>query len=85
MEEPKMRDYPTLTKLRAGETVEVEGIPVQMVDGDVELGDTYVAERNTGPHLLTAKVINKKDRWIVPEEPAYFYDIPECVRVEARL
>lgn len=46
-------------------------------------GDMYLACRNTGPHLLTAKTIFPRGRggYIVPVENAYYFDIWECVKV----
>lgn len=81
--------------LRNGEPVEIEGL-FFVIDGDGEVrpGDTYIAERNVGPQLLTcAKVQDYEWRmeslgitcnapWIVPVEKAYCYDVGECVRVK---
>lgn len=48
-------------------------------------GDTYLAERNDGPKLLTCnKVINNslgEPSYVVPEENAYCYDVWECVKI----
>lgn len=43
--------------LRDGETVEIEGVPLIMDGGGrvTDAGDWYVAQRNTGPKLLTAR------------------------------
>lgn len=60
-----------------GETV------VRKVDKPLEPGCKYVAERNTGPELLTLSYINVQEDWVVPlEENKYWYDLHECVRVE---
>jgi hypothetical protein len=77
-----MREYKTIRALREGRSVEVEGLIVCMVAGDIEPGDTYVGERNVGPRLLTAETINKEGGWINPKELAYNYDIGECVKVD---
>jgi hypothetical protein len=45
------RKYMTLNALQAGETIEVEGIPVKMRDGAIEVGDLYVGERNSAVKL----------------------------------
>lgn len=76
------RPYRTLCALRNGEVVEIEGVRFRMKSGEIEVGDFYIAERNTGPHLLTAKVINRELECIVPIEDAYPYDLWECVRVQ---
>jgi hypothetical protein len=52
-----------------------------MDQGEIQPGDLYVAERNTGPQLLTAREVNREFNCIYPTEPAYAYDIWECVKV----
>lgn len=51
----------------------------------IQPGDTYLAERNTGPHLLTCDHIVNNDlgepSYVVPTEIAYCYDVWECVKV----
>lgn len=77
-----MREYATLKKLRNGEDVDLGGICLVMDEGEIQPGDIYVAERNTGPHLLTAKEINRERGWIVPTTTNdYSFDIGECVKV----
>jgi len=49
---------------------------------DIEPGDTYLAERNSGVKLLTCKEHNRAKNWIVPVEDAYLFDTWECVRIE---
>lgn len=50
-------------------------------DDPIQPGDTYLAERNTGPHLLTCWRVHDKN-WIVPvEEEAYCYDTWECIKI----
>lgn len=83
-------EYPTLKRLRAGESVEVEGVLVKMAGGAIKAGDDYVGERNTGPKLLVAKEVVTKPwgdhtviDYIHPTTIAYSFDGHECVRVEA--
>lgn len=79
--------------LRQGGVVEIEGLCFVMDgDGEVRAGDTYIAERNVGPQLLTCKEVTPYESdllgmrwsapWITPVETAYCYDIGECVRVK---
>ena len=67
--------------LRAGEIVEIEGLKFRMIPGDLQPGDTYIAERNTGPKLLTVKTVNPRG-WIQSQESAYSFDTWECVKIE---
>jgi len=76
------REYKTVKALRAGEVVEIEGVRFRAIEGEIQPGDWYVAERNTGPHLLTCRENDKENRWIVPVEEKYSFDTGECVRVE---
>lgn len=83
-----MRDYPTLKALRRGETVDIGGILLKMDVGEngkekeIKPGDLYVAERNTGPHLLTARVVDTEAGCIHPVDfGIYSFDLWECVRV----
>ena len=84
-------------RLREGEIVEFEGAKIKMIEGKengakLEPGDTYFAERNSGPKLLTVDhVVNQKyaedhglafSGWVQPKELAYSYDFEECVGVE---
>ena len=76
----QMRQYKTLRALRRGEMVTVDGTDYIMLgDGEVKAGDTYIAERNTGPVLLQAEAI--RDGWIRPTTMEYSYDVGECVKV----
>lgn len=68
-------------ELREGKTVCFEGARIKQAPGDIEVGDWYVAERITGPKLLTAHQIHP-DGYIVPRESAYPFNISECVKVE---
>ena len=77
----------TVRALRRGEVIDLEGIKLKMVVGsdgqeeEIKLGDLYIAERFTGPKLLTAKKIMTEHGFIVPTCDAYPYDTPECVKV----
>lgn len=77
-----MTEFKTL--VRSGvDTIDFEGVPVRILRGQlIEPGDTYMAGRNTGPHLLTAKVVDTDNWWILPVEPAYPFDLHQCVKVE---
>lgn len=68
--------------LREGGVVKIDDVSFVIDgDGEISIGDVYIAERNTGPKLLTAKEIDPR-MWIVPQESsAYFYDVWECVKV----
>ena len=77
------REYKALKALHRGESIDVgEGLMVRKVEGEIKVGDLYVGERNTGPHLLTARVVNTESQWIHPTCNAYSYDLWECVKVE---
>jgi hypothetical protein len=79
-----VREYKTLKALRQGEVVDLGGILVKMDDGEIKPGDLYVAERNTGPKLLTCREVNVEGGWIEPTTfPDYSYDTNECVKVRA--
>lgn len=86
-----MREYKTIRALRDGQVIDLEGLKFKM-DVDVEahekkivLGDLYIAERNTGPQLLTAlKVVEEESLcggYIIPTTIHYPYDLSECVKV----
>lgn len=74
--------YDCRNALLRGEIVEINGKSYRRIDGDIENGDLYFAERNTGPKILTARNVNRDQSWIVPNEPGYVYDIHECIRIE---
>ena len=44
-------------------------------------GDTYLAARESGPHLLTVRAIDHRGHRILPQESAPDYDIGECYKV----
>lgn len=55
-----------------------------VVGGEINPGDLYLAERNTGPKLLTCSRVHVKN-WVVPTDPtAYCFDTWECWKVEKR-
>lgn len=76
-----MGDYRTIRALERGEVVDLGGILVRKDEGEIQPGDLYVGERNTGPHLLTAKRVSSEIGCIFPTCDAYPYDLKECVRV----
>lgn len=47
----------------------------------IQPGDLYLAERNSGPHLLTCYKANEEEGWIVPVERAYCFDTNECIKI----
>ena len=63
------------------EVVELEGVFFEIDDCLPEEGELYIAERNIGKQLLKAKVVDQKNRWIIPFENAYVYDFHECKKV----
>lgn len=67
-----------------------EGVPIRPLNRELDVGDTYLAARNTGPHLLTAKKIVTEPNslaggFVIPEENAYAFDVAECVPIEILL
>jgi hypothetical protein len=71
-----------ISALRSGNAVSIDGLLVKACPGqDIAPGDVYIAERNTGPHLLTAKSVDRRLGCIFPRELAYPYNLDECVRV----
>jgi hypothetical protein len=81
-----MKEYRTIKSLRAGGVVDLYGIKFVMDNGEIKHGDLYIAERNTGPKLLTAKeVIMTVDgsciNFIHATTTDYSFDGHECVKV----
>ncbi len=81
-----MREYRSLKVLRRREGIDIEGIKLKMDEGEIQMGDLYVGERNTGPHLLTAKKIVMLDDgsgidFIFSTCNTYPYNSYECVKV----
>lgn len=68
------------------EVGEFEGVKFTILSPKpIEVGDTYLAARNTGPHLLTAKVVDVKNGWVHSEENAYSFNIGECIPIELHI
>ena len=91
MEKSLLEENPGFFARRPGlkaalEAGEFEGIPFS-VSSDQELrpGDTYLAERNTGPHLLTCRENVKDGPWIHAAERAYSYNTGECIKIDLQL
>jgi len=62
--------------------IEMCGFLLEMnKDWGISTGDSYIAERNTGPHFLTCREHNKEMGVVFPLEIAYAFDTGECVRV----
>ena len=75
------REYRTISALASGEVVILDGISLKMDDGEIKSGDLYVAERNTGPKLLTARVVDQERGWIHATDLfRYSFDLPHRVR-----
>lgn len=77
-------------RLREERVIEFEGMWLRY-EGEWQLlkpGDTYVAERNAGPKLLTVREVREtlgnEQQYagaVFAVEPAYAYDLYECVKV----
>lgn len=77
-----MREYRTINALRRGEVIDLDGIKLKIDEEEIKPGDLYVAERNTGPKLLTARVVDTDAGCIHPvDSPVYSFDLHECVKV----
>lgn len=86
-----MGDYRTIRALREGKTIELEGLRFIMArdekgeEAEIQPGDLYIAERNTGPKLLIAKeIVQPEDgslAYVIAAEIAYPYDLRECVKI----
>lgn len=62
--------------------IEIEGLKLEIADRLPNEGELYVAERNTGKKLLTAKRIDYTNNYVIPvERNAYVYDFHECKAV----
>lgn len=62
-----------------GNTFDFEGVKLKLSDDLIQPGDTFIAGRNTGPHLLTCLAVG--NTCIHPVETAYSFDIAECRKV----
>lgn len=85
-----------LTDLRDGKIVNFHGIDLIMDEGKICPGDIYLAERNTGAKLLTARIVDpniihpidqietslKNKDGSVFKFPEYSYDTRDCVKVK---
>jgi hypothetical protein len=81
-----MREYKTIRALNSGETIDFEGLKLRKAEGELLPGDLYIAERNTGPKLLTCQEVKVNENYVVPKDfPAYCFDIHECVKVEEEI
>ena len=60
----------------------IEKLGFTVDDSPLQPGDSYIAERNTGPQLLTCKSVNRDKGWVVPQEQAYPFDIHECIKIK---
>jgi len=81
--EPFLRAHPGIKQaLEAGE---IEGVKFRFVGGEIEPGDTYIAERNAGLKLLTCRENVHEKSFIIPMETAYAYDTWECFKIELLL
>ena len=76
-----MREYHTLRVLRRGAAVDMGGLFFEMDEGEIKAGDLYIAERNTGPHLLMAREVREDPGWVHSTFTASSVDIGECVKV----
>lgn len=71
--------YETIAALRAGAVIWLEGIKFIKDEGVIGPGDLYIAERNTGPHLLTCRELGVG--CVHPTTLDYAFDTSECVKV----
>ncbi len=86
------RTYATLKKLRSGQPVTINGQLYRrrleptdsewLQEAELQPGDLYIAERNTGPKLLRAVEVDRENNWVTCDGFNYAYDISECVPVE---
>ena len=78
-------DHPVSKMLREhfaeSDVFEFEGVLFRRDHSPLQPGDTYIAGRNTGPHLLTVKRVMEDRRFVMSEENAYPYDSWECYKV----
>lgn len=72
---------PNIEDLLAGQLITINGQKYRKVDKPLTTGQMYIAQRNTGPHVLF--VGNVKVGAVYPTDlTAYAYDLDECVPVE---
>ncbi len=65
--------------------IDADGLVLTVSHKDIEPGDTYVAKRNTGWHLLTCRAVDMGLGCVYNNEGAYPYDLRECLTVEGGL
>lgn len=85
------REYKAIRMLRSGQVLDLQGLRFRMdvdekgEEKEILPGDLYIAERNTGPQLLTADKIVKEESfcggYVIPTTLNYPYDLHECVKV----
>lgn len=79
----------SLRRLRNGETYNLLGILLQKDgegcwgDEDLQPGDLYIAENNTGPKLLTVKRVDRESGVVFPTTMDYSFNLRSCVKVKA--
>jgi hypothetical protein len=80
--------YETIKRLRAGEVINLDGLLLERDEGEIQPGDLYVAERNTGPHLLTVRKVVEDGEgpmgfggYVLATTIDYPFDFHECVKV----
>jgi len=66
MEQDVEQEYKTIKLLRSGKVLNLNGL-LLIADPNREIypGDLYIAERNTGPKLLTCKLILEYVQWAI--------------------
>ena len=77
--------HPISKKLREhflkNESIKFEEITLIRDHSDLEAGDTYIAGRNRGIHLLTVRDV--RDGLVISQERnGYPYNIHECYKVQ---
>lgn len=76
-------------QLRREKEIEFEGVAIRYLGDWMDLapGDTYMAERNNGPQLLTVRYVDYENIGCVfpVEREKYPYDLYECVKVKVLL
>ncbi len=65
------------------DSVMFEGVELKLDDTPIKPGDLYLAERNTGPKLLTCREVSSQFQCIHPIEIGYSFDTWECRKVVA--
>lgn len=68
--------------LKNGKDILFEDVVLVPKTGPLSKGDSYVAERNTGPKLLTVRALSDDKTYVIPVEQEYCYDTWECIKVD---